>query len=278
MQQTTNFRTVLIGAAAILAGCNDASRIATGPGRPSADVVSSAVSDQETLKVKNDVQIVSATGDITGAVNQYRGLLGTLNPNVVGEKSDGRREINWDGVPAAFTNNDLFPGNFFNVNSPRGVLFTTDGSAFRISSNGYVDVNPNYAGEFNVFSPTKLFATRGGTVVDVQFVVAGTNTPAAVTGFGSVFEDVGRENSTTVEYFDADGNRLLTVKAPRATDATGLSFVGAVFNSPVVARVRITSGDTPIDATANDNVKGAGQKRDIVVMDDFIYGEPHARN
>jgi hypothetical protein len=25
---------------------------------------------------------------------------------------------------------------------------------------------------------------------------------------------------------------------------------------------------------ADDNVKGAGQKRDVVVMDDFIYGEP----
>ncbi len=60
---------------------------------------------------------------------------------VAGEQPDaqhpgGRREINWDGVPAAFTNNDLFPGNFFNVNSPRGVLFTTDGSGFRISNNG----------------------------------------------------------------------------------------------------------------------------------------------
>jgi hypothetical protein len=52
-------------------------------------------------------------------------------------------------------------------------------------------VNLNYAGELNVFSPTKL-ATREARS-SMQFVVAGTNTPAAVTGFGSVFEDVGRE-------------------------------------------------------------------------------------
>jgi hypothetical protein len=26
--------------------------------------------------------------------------------------------------------------------------------------------------------------------------------------------------------------------------------------------------------TAFDNIKGAGDKHDIVVMDDFIYGEP----
>jgi hypothetical protein len=28
----------------------------------------------------------------------------------------------------------------------------------------------------------------------------------------------------------------------------------------------------------DDNVKGAGSKRDIVAMDDFIYGEPRAIN
>ena len=223
----------------------------------------------------HNVQITSATGDITASVNDYRALLGTLNPNVAGEKADGRREINWDGVPAAFTNNDLFPGNFFNVNSPRGVLFTTPGSAFRISDNGYVDVNANYAGEFNVFSRPKLFTARGSTVTDVQFVVAGSNTQALVTGFGSVFADVGLVNSTTIEYFDAAGNLLATVKAPRRSDAAGLSFVGAVFEAAIVARVRITSGKTPVDAAVDDNASAEGN-RDIVVMDDFIYGEPHA--
>jgi hypothetical protein len=225
---------------------------------------------------KHDARIVRGSGDITATVNEFRDLLGAINPNIAGEQPGGRREINWDGVPATFTNNDLFPGNFFNVNSPRGVVFTTDGSAFRISSNGFVDVNPDYAGEFNVFSPPKLFATRGSTITDVQFFVAGSNTPALVTGFGSVFADVGRERSTTIEYFDAAGRRLLRVKTPRRSDATGLSFAGAVFASRVVARVRITSGDTPIGPDAEDNVKGRGPKRDIVVMDDFIYGEPRA--
>ena len=159
------------------------------------------------------VQIVSATGDITAAVNQYRALLGTLNPNVAGEQPGGRREINWDGVPAAFTNNDLFPGNFFNVNSPRGVLFTTPGSAFRISDNGYVDVNADYAGEFNVFSAPKLFAARGSTITDVQFVVAGSNTPALVSGFGSVFADVGLG--------DFDHHRVLRCRRKPAGDRNG---------------------------------------------------------
>jgi len=257
----------------ILAGCSDASNLATESGR---GLNPAARLSDEIVAEGHHAQIVSATGDITTAVTQYRDLLGQLNQNLPGEQPGNRREINWDGVPAAFTNNDLFPGNFFNVNSPRGVVFTTDGTGFRISNNGYTDVNPNYAGEFNVFSPPKLFVARGSTVTDVQFFVAGSTTPALVNGFGSVFGDVGQANSTTIEYFDAAGNRLLKIKAPRASDDVGLSFVGAVFESRIVARVRITSGDTPIGPDAVDNVKGAGQKNDIVVMDDFIYGEPRA--
>ena len=39
---------------------------------------------------------------------------------------------------------------------------------------------------------------------------------------------------------------------------------------------RVISGDTPIGP--DDNVHGAGKKRDVVAMDDFIYGEPRAIN
>jgi hypothetical protein len=40
-----------------------------------------------------------------------------------------------------------------------------------------------------------------------------------------------------------------------------------VFDEPLIARVRITTGDT---APGPDDE----QSTDIVVMDDFIYGEP----
>ena len=42
----------------------------------------------------------------------------------------------------------------------------------------------------------------------------------------------------------------------------------------IVARVRITSGNTPIGATVERQREGRWTKRDIVAMDDFIYGEP----
>ena len=271
--RNTNSLAIALAGAVMLAACSTNEPLGTNASTrtPSA---SGLTSDLKTLKDKGDAQIVSATGDIAPAVNEFRDLLGSLSPNVAGEQAGGRREINWDGVPAGFTNNDLLPANFFNLNSPRGVVYSTDGTGFRVTTNdGFTAVNPRYNGEFNPFSGQKMFVSRGSTVTDVHFFVAGTTTPALVTGFGSVFEDVGRAHSTTIEFYDVDGNRLLEVVAPRASDAKGLSFVGAAFDAPVVAWVRVTSGDTPIGA--DDNVKGAGQKNDVVAMDDFIYGEPH---
>jgi hypothetical protein len=266
----------LLVAAVILAACSDTGHLTAPVAEGAGTAAPGAASYDRTRNEKHDAHVVRATGDITAAVNEYRALLGTLNPNIAGEQPGGRREINWDGVPATFTNNDLFPGNFFNVNSPRGVVFTTNGSGFRITNNGFADVNPDYAGEFNVFSPPKLFVSLGSTVMDVQFFVAGTTTPALVAGFGSVFADVGRARSTTIEFFDASGHRLLKIDAPRRSDDKGLSFAGATFDALVVARVRITSGNTPIGADVVDNVTGRGRKHDIVAMDDFIYGEPRA--
>ena len=277
MRNLNSLPALLCGIAVLIAGCGDSANTVTGtPGHGSDAKLPSATAHRNTIEGRDDVHIVSASGDINAALGEFRALLGAPNPNVAGEQPGGRREINWDAVPALVTNVDNFPGTFFNVNSPRGVLLTTDGSGFRISDNGYKDVNPAYAGEFVAFSAPKLFVARGSTVTDVRFVVAGSNTQALVTGFGSVFEDVGRANSTTIEFFDIDGNRILKIATPRATDANGISFVGAVFDAGVVARVRITSGDTPIGSDVEDNVKGEGQKRDIVAMDDFIYGEPRA--
>ena len=275
--RNTNSLAIALAAATLLAACSTDLPLGTHDGAHSPSAIGGSA-DVQTLKDKGDAQIVSATGDILPAVNEFRDVLGSLSPNKEGVQGGGRREINWDGVPAGFTNNDLFPGDFFNrvTTSPRGVVFTTDGSGFRIANNGYIDLNAAYTDEFQAFSPAKLFVARGSTITDVHFFVAGSNTPALVTGFGSVFEDVGRAHSTTIEFYGVDGTRLLEIAAPRASDAGGQSFVGAAFGAPVVAWVRITSGDTPIGAA--DNVKGAGQKQDVVTMDDFIYGEPHPIN
>ena len=80
----------------------------------------------------------SSPAGIQATVDAFRAGLGTLNPNVAGSFGSGRREINWDGVPDAFADPNLLPLNFFNVNSPRGVVFSTPGSGFQVSGNAGV--------------------------------------------------------------------------------------------------------------------------------------------
>jgi len=251
MRNSTRLFGALLGAA-LFAGCADDDDTTAPVQDPvsAEDRALEATATQATLTRVGNKQILRATGSITAAVTQFRALLGEpLNPNTAGQKAGGRREVNWDAVPAAFTNVDTFPGDFFNTRSPRGVIFSTNGLGFRVSDNGFSDVNASYTGAFTAFSPVRTFDAVGSTITDVRFVVAGSTTAARTTGFGVVFSGADLSRSATVEFYDAAGTLLLSLAAPREVDTTGLSFVGAVFDTPIVAKVR-------------------------VVMDDFLYGEP----
>ena len=87
-----------------------------------------------------DPSVFEASGatpaDIQAAVDGFRnfGDFGTNN-GVGGTFPHGRREINWDGVPDARSAPNLLPANFFNSNSPRGVVFFTPGTGFQVSAN-----------------------------------------------------------------------------------------------------------------------------------------------
>jgi|GEM_PF-840865 len=219
--------------------------------------------------------IVTGTGNIEGAVATFRTLLGDpLNGVLVGQQPAGRREINWDAVPAAFTNVDNFPADFFNTRSPRGAVFSTPGTGFRVSDTNFADVNASYGAQFNFFSPNKTFAAVGSNIMDVRFEVAGSvATPAVVRGFGVVFSDVDTAGSTKIEFF-SHGMSLGVYNAPVRSDAGGLSFVGVVFHPSTVevTRVRITSGQGALGANVNDVTSGG--TLDLVIMDDFFYSEP----
>ena len=67
-----------------------------------------------------------------------------------------------------------------------------------------------------------------------------------------------------------DGKALFSSFVPASPGDGSLSFFGIVFDEPLIARVRITTGDT---APGPDD----DEKQDIVTMDDFIYGEPQPR-
>ena len=212
---------------------------------------------------------------IATKLDEFRVALGgNLNAPNAPPADGGRREINWDGVPAALTDVDTFPANFFNANSKRGALYSTPGTGLRVDSTNFAAVNAALAAQFAFFSAKKLFMPVGSNQVDVDFRLVGTTTPGMVKGFGAVFADVDRPGSTTIEFFDADDVRIGVVTAPNHGGAQLLSFVGAVFEAPIVARVRITSGDAPLTATSTDVT--AGGATDLVVMDDFVYGEPRA--
>src|SRR5262245_187733 len=218
-------------------------------------------------------QVVTGSGDISGSVAQFRALLGDpLNGVTPGSQPAGRREINWDAVPAGFTDNDALPGDFFNTRSPRGAVFT--GPAFRVSDRNLAEVDPSYARQFTFFSPQKTFAVEGSTVMETEFQVPGTTTPALVRGFGVVFVDVDRQGSATLEFSGPSGS-LGTFEAPVQSAGSSLSFLGVVFQDTVVSRVRIVSGRAPIGAGVKDLSDGGSQ--DLVVMDDFLYSEPQAR-
>ena len=220
-------------------------------------------------------QVVAGSGDITGVVAQFRALLGDpLNAAMPGAQPAGRREDQLDGVPAAFTDNDAFPGDFFNTRSPRGVVFTTQGPGFRVSDNNLADVDPSYAGEFNFFSPQKTFAVTGSIVMTADFQVPGSPTAAVVRGLGVVFADVDRQGSATLEFYGLSGF-LGRFEAPVRSADSPLSFLGVVFQDAVVTSVRITSGRAALSAGVKDVSDGGSD--DLVVMDDFLYSEPQPR-
>ena len=227
---------------------------------------------------------------IQATVDQFRADLGgALNPNTASTFTTGRREINWDGVPDAFSAPNTLPANFFNVNSPRGVVFTSipDGSFgqtgfanFFVSANTasgtpvrFGNINATYLTIFQTFSSERLFTADRTKLTEITFFIPGTNIPATVSGFGAVFCDVdntGGADGTIITVFKTDGTG--TSFAPFAFN-NGLSFAGVSFNAGErISRVIISSGNIQLGAANTDGVGGV----DVVAMDDFIYGEPRA--
>ncbi len=233
--------------------------------------------------------VFSATGadaaSITPARDAFRTALGggtTAGAN--GSFGGARREVNWDGVPATFSAPNNLPPNFFNSNSPRGVVFSTPGSGFRVSgattdtgSTGqpaaanFGDIDASYSTALNAFTAQRLFTPLGSTKTTVKFFLPGTGSPAGVNAFGAVFSDVDRPNISSIEFFygpDSVGKFFVPATAGTAT----FSFLGVVLDPGVVATsVEITTGNVALAAGAAD---GNGNTNDVVAMDDFLYSEP----
>ena len=216
---------------------------------------------------------------IQAAVDAFRDDLGTLNPNEPVTFGQGRRQINWDAAPDSVSAPNDFPGDFFNAAfepRARGIEFETFGSGFQLSATDvsgegieFNNINPTYSDDFATFSSQRLFTPLGDNVTEISFFVPGTDVPAVVSGFGAVFSDVDLEDTTRLEFFDSNFN-LIAERSVLATPGDqSLSFAGVSFDSPVIALVTITTGNAALGAGIDDDAT-----HDLVVMDDFIFGEP----
>ena len=242
----------IIGLSVALVGCDDD---AAGPGGD--------------LGIE-PISVVAANGDLTARLTEFRTTVGDpAHGGGVGPQAGGRREIRWDGVPGAQVNTDAFPPDFF-LNA--GLISTTDGVGLRVSDNDFRDVNATYEAEFEALSPIKTFMATGSARMTLDFRVPGSQNPGLTNGIGIVFSDVDEDGSASIEPFTADGESLGRYLAPPRTDAAGHSFIGVVFDRPVIARVEVISGEAALAAGRNDVSQGGTD--DLVVTDDFIYGEP----
>jgi len=239
--------------------------------------------------------VVQAAGSnaasIQSSVDAFRAALGNPNNgNSPGPLQNGRREINWDGgnPNVLDTTAPVTPFNVF-LNT-RGSQFTTPGLGLSQAPpsggpQGGLAVlfsNPTYGTIFRAFSLSRLFTPVRSNITEAVFFIPGTNggQPATVRGFGAVFTDVdqpdgsgpgvkrgNRKASTLIEYFDQDGKLLFSSFVPASPGDGSLSFFGIVFDDARIASVRIETGN--VAPGPNDD-----RRHDIVMMDDFIYGEP----
>ena len=226
---------------------------------------------------------------IQGAVDAFRASLGDNNGNNPGPLQKGRREINWDGGNPNLLATTAPVNPFLVFLNTRGSQFKTPGLGLSQAPpsggpQGGLAVlfgNPTYGTTFRTFSASRLFTPVGSNITEASFSIPGTNgnAPATVRGFGAVFTDVDQTNgvsaatkgSTHIEYFDRNGKLLFSSFVPASPGDGNLSFFGIKFDDARIASVRITAGN--VAPGPNDD-----QQHDIVMMDDFIYGEPQLLN
>jgi hypothetical protein len=221
----------------------------------------------------DNVLVIEATGDINPKLDEFRTLLGA-QLNTTPGASQGRREINWDGVPDELLNQKL-PEDFLNPFGPqapvanqRGLKYSATGN-FQVSKTNFEEVNAGTADEFSSFSGTKSFANISSSLWDVEFQVPGQSKLAFIKGFGIVFSDVDLPNSTSLEFFNE--NKSLGKFFVPAKNGSNFSFLGVYFRNEKVTKITVDH-DGELDKGQKD-ISSNGPV-DLVTMDNFLYNEP----
>jgi hypothetical protein len=214
---------------------------------------------------------------ITDTVDQFRAALGNPNnANNPGPLPSGRREINWDGGGPPVIDGTAAVTPFTTFQNTRGATFTTPGTGLTQAAvtGGLLSlnlINPTYATLFAPFSPNRLFAPIGSNITDGVFSIPGTGgtTPAGVLGFGAVFSDVDLAGTSIT--FTTSAGGIGTLAVPTFPGNQTFSFLGILLGpgEGLITGASIVTGTTALGPSEFTGV-------DLVVMDDFLYGEPQA--
>jgi hypothetical protein len=226
------------------------------------------------------VVIVSDAGAdvaaITDTVDAFRAALGDPNNgNNPGPLATGRREINWDGGGPPVIDGTPPVTPFVVFRNTRGATFTTPGTGLTqaAATGGLLSldlINPQYAQLFAPFSLNRLFTPIGSNVTEGFFAIpnSGGAAPAGVSGFGVVFSDVDLAG-TSIGLINHRGESLGSFSVPTYPGNQTFSFLGLLAEpgDGLIAGVTITTGTTPLGPSEAPGI-------DLVVMDDFLFGEP----
>jgi hypothetical protein len=170
----------------------------------------------------------------------------------------------------------------------RGSRFITPGSGFvQAPVEGLATTfgNPTYTTIFRAFSPVRLFSPIDSNVTTARFFVpGGGEVPATTSGFGAIFSDVDRQgdsgddrgrgerdnrrSSTSIAFYGADGNLLFKSDVPALTRQRR----PVVPRRPVRRRAHRLCPDHHRQRRARSGRRSS--RADVVMMDDFLYGEP----
>jgi hypothetical protein len=212
---------------------------------------------------------------ITDTVDAFRAALGNPNNgNSPGPLPSGRREINWDGGGPPVIDGTAPVTPFTVFQNTRGATFTTPGTGLTqaAATGGLLSldlINPQYATLFAPFSANRLFAPIGSNIIDAVFSIPGTGgtTPAGVIGFGAVFSDVDLAGTSIA--FTTTAGASGSFPVPTFPGNQTFSFLGILLGpgEGLITTVRILLGTTALGPSESPSV-------DLVVVDDFLYGEP----
>jgi hypothetical protein len=246
---------------------------------------SSSASDAPLAQAPTVFSGAGGAGSAT-ALAAFQAAIGGRDNGTAGPQAGGFRHLTWDGV--ALDGSD--PGSQV-ITSGKTVAIAVNrmqasgidlDRPLAVSGDGFTDVNSNAGGLFGAFSPADVVAPFNTNTFTLEVVSpsdpATTSIPRATRGLGLVFLNVEDPSETTVQYLN--GNDVLaTAAVPAGGPGHHPSFVGELFNAPVVTRVVVTLGGAEIFRFDGTTVVSGGTDiaNNLVAADDLVLAESQAQ-